>query len=82
MPLAVVDEENPTELPTSPTTAIPGGEAEGGEIEESAPVMGDAKDLKPMLGFLPPPEKRSPLLRTRKTRKGRKGAFKAAGADG
>ena len=83
MPLAFLDEASPVDLPTSPTTAMPGGEDEGGEIEESVPVVGaDTKDLKPVLGFLPPPEKRKTALRVRRTRKGRKEAFKVAGADG
>ena len=38
----------------------------------------DTKDMKPMLGFLPPPEKRdSQLLRARKSRTGKKGTFRA-----
>ena len=44
--------------------------------ENGAPV---AKDLKPMLGFLPPPERRDAhLLRARKSKGGKKNAMRAA----
>lgn len=64
------------EMPMSPTSAVTG------ENEDVAPLeAAEAKELNPMLGFLPPPEKRTALLRVRK-RKGRKDAFKASGAEG
>lgn len=82
MPIALVDEQNPIEQPMSPTSAMVGGEGADGELEEDAPITGaETREFKPMLGFLPPPEKRTTMLRVRKS-KGHKGAFKASGAEG
>ncbi|EJD01268.1 uncharacterized protein FOMMEDRAFT_110956 [Fomitiporia mediterranea MF3/22] len=48
------------------------------DIEESSISKDEAKEMKPMLGFLPPPEKRdASLLRARKSRSGKKGAYRA-----
>lgn len=80
MPLALLDGQNPPNVPMSPTSAMAGGEgAEGEEFDGDAPV--GRKEFKPVLGFLPPPEKRTSQLRVRKS-KGHKGAFKVSGADG
>lgn len=82
MPIALVDEQNPIEPPMSPSSAIVGGEGADGELEEDGLITGaETRELKPMLGFLPPPEKRTTMLRVRKS-KGHKGAFKASGAEG
>lgn len=58
----------------------PEQQQEEAEEEASAQDAKAMRDLKPMLGFLPPPDKRSSkLLRPRKSR-GRKGGFR--GVDG
>ena len=63
----------------SPLSATRFGLEDQGD-DASAQDVRDLKDLKPMLGFLPPPDKRSSkLLRPRKS-KGRKGGFR--GVDG
>ena len=59
--------------PTSASFKIEEDQAEEG----AAPVM---KDLKPMLGFLPPPERRDAnLLRARKSKGGKNAGMRAAG---
>ena len=71
MPIQWAGFHDPNAPPASPTSSSQ-------QLEEVAVPKDDTKDLKPMLGFLPPPDKRdATLLRARKSRSGKKGAFRA-----
>ncbi|KAI5124783.1 hypothetical protein M0805_005417 [Coniferiporia weirii] len=73
MPIVYTNADSASTQQFSPPMSPASPEAE--ESDEPAPAS--TEDLKPMLGFLPPPDKRSStLLRARKS-KGRKGAFRA-----
>ncbi|OCB90848.1 hypothetical protein A7U60_g1871 [Sanghuangporus baumii] len=69
MPLTWAGYHDTAPPPPSPTSSSQ-------QLEEAGVPKEDTKDLKPMLGFLPPPEKRdTQLLRARKSRGGKKGAI-------
>ncbi|KAL5527555.1 hypothetical protein ACEPAG_6356 [Sanghuangporus baumii] len=71
MPLTWAGYHDAAAAPPSPTSSSQ-------QLEEPGASREDTKDLKPMLGFLPPPEKRdAQLLRARKSRSGKKGAIRA-----
>lgn len=77
LPVSYIGEDDTkSDLGASPISATKFGLDEQGD-DASAQDAKDLRDLKPMLGFLPPPDKRSSkILRPRKS-KGRKGAFRA-----
>lgn len=64
----------PEPSPTSASFNIPEDPMDGA-------ASAITKDMKPMLGFLPPPERRDAnLLRARKSKGGKKNAMRAAGS--
>lgn len=74
MPITWAGLHDAQHQPTSPTM----NEFDDTMSVTKEDVKEDVKDMKPMLGFLPPPEKRDPqLLRARKSRTSKKGTFRA-----
>lgn len=74
MPITWAGHHDAAPQPTSPTM----NEFDDTISMTKEDVKEDAKDMKPMLGFLPPPEKRDAhLLRARKSRTSKKGTFRA-----